>query len=111
MTESLRVGVVGGGVIAAKHIPYIRKAGGILVGVAELSTVRANDLADRFALRNIYRSVVDMIDAERPDVVHVLTPPHTHAEVAVAAGLEVRVGPAAGDLFEEQGIRSGQPSP
>jgi predicted dehydrogenase len=85
VTESLRVGVVGGGVIAATHIPYIRKAGGILVGVADLSSVRANDIADRFALRNIYRSVGDMIAAERPDVVHVLTPPHTHAEVAVAA--------------------------
>lgn len=85
MTESLRVGVVGGGVIAATHIPYIRKAGGVVVGVADLSAVRANDIADRFALRSIYRSVADLIERERPDVVHVLTPPHTHAEVTVAA--------------------------
>jgi predicted dehydrogenase len=85
VTESLRVGVVGGGVIAATHIPYIRKAGGVIVGVADVSSVRANDIADRFALRNIYRAVGELIDAERPDVVHVLTPPHTHAEVAVAA--------------------------
>lgn len=85
MTESLRVGVVGGGVIAATHIPYIRKAGGVVVGVADLSSVRANDIADRFAVRNIYRAVGDLITHERPDVVHVLTPPHTHAEVAVAA--------------------------
>jgi len=85
VTESLRVGVVGGGVIAATHIPYIRKAGGVVVGVADLSSVRANDIADRFALRSIYRSVTDLIELERPDVVHVLTPPHTHAEVAVAA--------------------------
>ena len=85
MTESLRVGVVGGGVIAATHIPYIRRAGGTIVGVADVSSVRANDIADRFAVQNIYRAVVDMIDSERPEVVHVLTPPHTHAEVAVAA--------------------------
>ncbi len=83
--ETLKVGVVGGGIIAATHVPYIRKAGGRVVGIADVSLVRANELADRFAVRNIYRSVTDLIDSEQPDVVHVLTPPHTHAEVAVAA--------------------------
>lgn len=83
--ERLRVGVVGGGVIAATHVPYIRKAGGDVVGVADVSLVRANELADRHAIKNIYKSVTDLIESERPDVVHVLTPPHTHADVAVAA--------------------------
>lgn len=81
----LRVGIVGCGVIAATHIPYIRKAGAQLVGVADMSLVQANDLADRFAIQRIHRTVEDLIEAESPDVVHVLTPPHTHADVATAA--------------------------
>ena len=83
--ETLKVGVVGGGIIAATHVPYIRRAGGEVVGVADVSLVRANELADRFAVRNVYRTVAELIDVERPDVVHVLTPPHTHAEVAIEA--------------------------
>ncbi|MEE8312347.1 MAG: Gfo/Idh/MocA family oxidoreductase, partial [Candidatus Binatia bacterium] len=81
----LRAGIVGCGVIAATHIPYIRKAGAELVGIADMSLVQANDLADRFSVQRIHRTVEDLIEAESPDVVHVLTPPHTHADVATAA--------------------------
>jgi len=81
----LRVGVIGSGVIAETHVPYIRKAGGTIVGLADVSLARANDLADRYCVQRIYRTVGDLIDVEKPDVVHVLTPPHTHADVAVEA--------------------------
>jgi predicted dehydrogenase len=81
----LKVGVVGSGIIAATHVPYIRKAGGEVVGVADVSMAQANDLADRFAIQRVYHSVSDLLDAESPDVVHVVTPPHTHAELAVTA--------------------------
>jgi predicted dehydrogenase len=81
----LRVGIVGGGTIAEAHVPYVRKAGGEVVGVADVSVVRANALADRFAVQRIYRSLTDLLDVEKPDVVHVLTPPHTHATVACEA--------------------------
>ena len=88
--KKLRVGVIGCGIIAETHLPYIRKAGGEIVGLADLSLVQANDLADRFAVQRIYRTARELIEAETPDVVHVLTPPHTHAAVAVEA-LERRV--------------------
>jgi predicted dehydrogenase len=81
--STLRVGVVGCGKIAETHLPYIRKAGGEIVGIADLSSVQANDLADRFGVQRIYRTARELLDTERPDVVHVLTPPHTHAAVAV----------------------------
>lgn len=84
-TNSLKVGVVGGGTIAETHVPYIRAAGGEIVAVSDLSVVASNDLADRFAIQRIHRTVEDLIEVERPDVIHVLTPPHTHAQVAIAA--------------------------
>jgi len=81
----LKVGVVGGGTIAETHVPYIRAAGGEIVAVSDLSVVASNDLADRFMIQRIHRTVEDLIAVEKPDVVHVLTPPHTHAAVAIAA--------------------------
>jgi len=83
--KKLRVGVIGCGKIAETHLPYIRKAGGEIVGLADVSLVQANELADRFAVQRIHRTARDLIDAEKPDVVHILTPPHTHAAVAVEA--------------------------
>ncbi len=85
MSEKLRVGIVGCGTIAATHVPYVRQSGGLIVGAADASMLRANELADRFAIQAVYSSVGDLIEAEKPDVVHVLTPPHTHAPVAVEA--------------------------
>jgi predicted dehydrogenase len=84
-SDRLKVGIVGGGTIAETHVPYIRAAGGDIVAVADLSVVASNDLADRFQIARIHRSVEDLIEVEQPDVVHVLTPPHTHAAIAVAA--------------------------
>jgi predicted dehydrogenase len=81
----LKVGIVGSGIIAATHVPYIRKAGGEVVGIADVSMAQANDLADRFAIQRVYRSVPDLLDAESPDIVHIVTPPHTHAELAITA--------------------------
>ncbi len=81
----LRVGVVGCGTIALAHIPYIQKAGGDLVALADLSIRQSSELADRFGVQRVYRGAEEMFDQERLDVVHVLTPPNSHAKVAVAA--------------------------
>ncbi len=84
-SSPLKVGIVGCGIIANTHIPYIRKAGGVLVAVADTSSARANDLADRLGVSRVYLSLEDLLEVEKPDVVHVLTPPHTHAAVARTA--------------------------
>ncbi|HYC01375.1 MAG TPA: Gfo/Idh/MocA family oxidoreductase [Candidatus Limnocylindrales bacterium] len=81
----LRVGIVGCGIIANAHLPYIRKAGGVPVAVADLSIRQSSELADRYGIQRVYRGVEEMLAAEQLDVVHVLTPPHTHARVAIAA--------------------------
>ncbi len=81
----LRVGVVGSGVIAETHVPYIRKVGGEIVGLADVSLTRATDFADRFNVQRVYRSLGDLLRAEHPDVIHILTPPQTHAALAIEA--------------------------
>jgi predicted dehydrogenase len=81
----LRVGIVGSGVIAETHVPYIRSTGASVVGLADVSLTRACDFADRFNVQRVYRSLSDLVRVERPDVVHLLTPPHTHATLAIEA--------------------------
>jgi predicted dehydrogenase len=49
----------------------------------------AEQLATRFAIPRYYASLDEMLAAERPEVVHVATPPHSHLAIArkcVAAG-------------------------
>jgi len=79
----LRVGIVGCGIIANAHLPYVRSAGGEPVALCDLSIAMSSELADRHGVQRVYRSVADMLDCERLDAVHVLTPPHAHAPVAI----------------------------
>lgn len=80
----LRVGIVGCGIIANAHLPYVIAAGGEPVAVCDLSIAAAGELADRFGIQRVYQHLGDMLACERLDAVHILTPPHTHARVAVA---------------------------
>jgi len=82
----MKVGIVGCGQIAAVHIPHIRSQPQVsIVGVTDTSTARARELALRFRIPNVYSTLEDLLDAQRPDVVHILTPPQTHAALAIEA--------------------------
>jgi 2-alkyl-3-oxoalkanoate reductase len=84
-SRETRVGLVGAGYVSAYHIralqtlPHVR-----IVGIADTSVERAQALAQRFAIPGAFASLSDMGHA-RPDVVHVLTPPASHARLAVEA--------------------------
>jgi predicted dehydrogenase/nucleoside-diphosphate-sugar epimerase len=79
-----RVGLVGTGQIsefhisALKRIPYVE-----IVGVFDLDPAKAAAMGERFGLP-VKASLADL-RAAGADVIHVLTPPHTHAAVATAA--------------------------
>ena len=82
----MKVGIIGCGQIAMTHIPYIlAQPDARIVGLADASEGRARELAARFRLPSVYRTLSDLLDAERPDVVHILTPPQTHAALAMEA--------------------------
>jgi predicted dehydrogenase/nucleoside-diphosphate-sugar epimerase len=84
-SREIRVALVGAGYVSAYHIralqslPHVR-----IVGIADSSLDRAEALADRFGIPMTFDSLSKMI-AVRPDVVHVLTPPASHARLAVEA--------------------------
>jgi predicted dehydrogenase len=45
----------------------------------------AEQLAERYGIRRRYRNADAMLDAERPDVVHIATPPQSHLPLALRA--------------------------
>jgi predicted dehydrogenase/nucleoside-diphosphate-sugar epimerase len=79
-----RVGLIGAGYICEYHIAALRRLPDVeLVGVTDLHAERAQKLAERLGTK-AYPSLA-ALHAAGADVVHVLTPPDSHADVAVAA--------------------------
>jgi predicted dehydrogenase len=97
VSRRLRVGVVGGGLIAqAIHLPNLARLDGEfeLVAMADVSRRVAEGLAQRNAPARPYVEWEAMLDGERLDAVVVCSPHGTHAEVVLAAldrGLHVLV--------------------
>jgi predicted dehydrogenase len=82
----MKVGIVGCGQIATIHIPYVQaRPGTRVVGVTDADPRRAAETAGRFGIRAVCRTLDELIDTQRPDVVHVLTPVQTHAPLSVQA--------------------------
>jgi predicted dehydrogenase/nucleoside-diphosphate-sugar epimerase len=85
ISKETRVALVGAGYVAAYHIralqtlPHVR-----IVGIADTSVDRACAVAKRFGIPGVFASLSEMRIA-RPDVVHVVTPPDSHARLAVEA--------------------------
>jgi predicted dehydrogenase len=91
----IRVGLIGCGGIARIHVPYIRSyTGAEIVGVCDSNPDQARKLASQFAIARTYTDPLALIREQRPDVVHIVTPPQTHADLAISAmeaGLHVLV--------------------
>ena len=83
--QKTRVALVGAGYVSTHHAAAIRKLKDVeVVAVADLDFPRALDLAKRFHIRGVGRTLADVTDSS-PEVVHVLTPPSSHAEVTIDA--------------------------
>jgi predicted dehydrogenase/nucleoside-diphosphate-sugar epimerase len=80
-----RVALVGAGYVSAHHIRALQTLSHVrIVGIADASVERAQAVATRFGIPVAGASLADLRQT-RPDVVHVLTPPKSHARLAVAA--------------------------
>lgn len=84
MTAKRRVGLVGAGSIAQHHVLALRGLPGVeLRGVVDLDAERARTFAEKMGTRAY--PTLEAMHADGLDVVHVLTPPDSHAAVALAA--------------------------
>ena len=81
----IRVGLVGAGYVSQFHVQALQRLSNILiVGIADTDQSRARAVAEQFGLPASFPSLEAMC-AEGVDVVHVLTPPASHAVVALEA--------------------------
>jgi len=112
-----KIALVGCGHIAGVHLACLRKTPGVdLVALCDRDELRARELAHRYRVPH-YPDLAQMLAQVRPDAVHILTPPQTHAALtlqALQAGCHVLVEkplcltPAEADAIYEAAHAAGR---
>ena len=96
--------VIGCGDVSVVHLEAIAKLDGVdLVGVCDVDPDRAREASQRYGVP-AFGDHRDLLDAVRPDVVHVATPHHQHAQPAIDsldAGASVLVEKPLAHTVEE----------
>jgi len=89
--KPLRVAIAGAGFFSRFQIEGWRAIEGVeVVAIANRTVARAEEAARRYGIPRTFASVEAMLDATRPDLVDVITPPSTHAShvgAAIARGV------------------------
>src|SRR5512138_2140265 len=93
---TIKVALVGCGKIADGHVEEIQKMPerAQVVAVCDRERLMAEQLATRYAIPQYYDDFHRMLATERPDVVHITTPPSSHVALtraSVDAGCHVYV--------------------
>ncbi|MBX3710754.1 MAG: NAD-dependent epimerase/dehydratase family protein [Lysobacter sp.] len=84
-SRKLRVAVVGAGYVATHHLAALSQLDFVeIVGLCDSNRVAAEALAARFKVGQVAASLAELADAT-PNVVYVLTPPASHATLAIQA--------------------------
>ncbi|MER6172570.1 Gfo/Idh/MocA family oxidoreductase [Streptosporangium sp. NPDC001681] len=111
----IRVAVVGtGGIAGICHLPALRTQShrARVVAAADTDEARVRAFCTEHAIPRAYPSLEAMLDAERPDLVHLCTPPHLHAaqaRICLKAGAWVWIEkPACRSLAEYDLITSAE---
>jgi predicted dehydrogenase len=90
---SLKIAIVGCGKIADAHVEEIRKITSVhLCAVCDTEPVIAEQLATRYSVPHWYSDLGILLESEKPDVLHIVTPPQSHlalTRIAVASGCHV----------------------
>jgi nucleoside-diphosphate-sugar epimerase/predicted dehydrogenase len=78
--------IVGAGYIAQYHVDAVRATPGVSVrAICDLNRGRAERFAEAAGVDAAYSNLGELLEAEKIDVLHVLTPPHLHAGPAEQA--------------------------
>lgn len=83
MPTVLKSAVIGTGVISKQHLSFLQACDrSNLVGVCDLSPAAVDYAVETFQAAAAYTDYTQMLAREKPDVVHILTPPQTHLSIA-----------------------------
>lgn len=94
--ERLKVGIIGGGAIAqVAHLPALKKMKGVEVqAICDTDLPKARALADRFAVKDAFDDIEELLRYEALDAIVICSPTHlheSHIQAALSANLHVLV--------------------
>lgn len=80
----IKVGIIGCGKIADLHAESIRRVPKcMIVAVCDREILMAQQLAERYSIPRYFDDAVAMLEAVKPDVVHITTPPQAHLSLGM----------------------------
>jgi predicted dehydrogenase len=89
----IKAALIGCGMVADQHLSQIQRIPGAeIVAVCDTEPLMARQLADRFHVPGHFSNVSEMLQATRPNVVHITTPAQTHfpiGKLCLEAGCHV----------------------
>lgn len=84
--QQKNVAIIGCGIIAKTHLDILKKIHNVnVVGLVDPNLDMAKQLSSEYGHINTYDSIESLLDKEKVDVVHVLTPPQTRKSISLAA--------------------------
>jgi predicted dehydrogenase len=81
----IRVGFIGAGWTERVQIPTFMKGGLRPQAIAANHSENARRVAEKFAIPEVYATWQELISSPSVDLVSIVTPPHNHKEIAIAA--------------------------
>ncbi|MGI4787272.1 MAG: Gfo/Idh/MocA family protein [Janthinobacterium lividum] len=89
MKQTITIGIIGtGGIANGKHMPSLSKLEGVeMVAFCDVEETKAQTAAAKYGTADakVYTDYTKLLQDPKIDVIHVLTPNDSHAEIAIAA--------------------------
>jgi predicted dehydrogenase/nucleoside-diphosphate-sugar epimerase len=77
--NAMKVAFVGCGLNSDYHMSFAKDYPGIeIAGVVDKDFEKAKQCAAKYGIKKIFTTIKELVDEEKPDAIHIVTPPNTH---------------------------------
>jgi len=82
--KKLKIGIIGCGNMSKVHVRFLTKyVDKVNIAICDTDELRLSEFSSQTGITNIFSDMKDMFQQFSPDVVHIVTPPATHKNIAV----------------------------